>query len=601
MRDNFGGRLKTQLIIVFMVTITVVMGGMALIIYRRVEDVVEKQSADITQQYFRQNEYNISSFAAEVNNIMRSLIQKEEIISYIGTGWQADFDVVMTANAVFDEITRIMGNYDYVESVFVYGDNGVVIGSNDKEHIVSPAADGQQNFHTSEMYLNALDNPWKFFWYGIYDSDDFTGSDTMKKEPAVPYITIVGSINIIGRHAACVVINIKEEELANMIGYSDEYRKRESFLVNEQGIVVVHRNAEKLGMVFQLGEQSEMPGGGVDGYFMQDGMQINFRELQRNSVPWTLISEVPVSILYKDIYSLRKWFVLTLLAAWLASWGISLYWLYRLTKPLDRLRQAMSLMEQGNLGLQLAEDSRNELGILGRQFNRMSYSIEELVKQIQEVEEEKRLMEKEALQAQINPHFLFNTLSNIKYMAMIVKANTIVECITAFGNFLVPIYKEKNDIWQIKNEITYLQNYVKIMNYRFGGGIDVVYECPEAVQELFMLKFILQPLVENAIQHGFKELSGKGTILVSFQEEDRQVSIIVADDGCGMEQEKLEDLRERLEAYRVGSESRGGHIGLGNVHRRVKIYYGEAYGLTVTSEMGKGTRVCVRFPVREQS
>ena len=334
---------------------------------------------------------------------------------------------------------------------------------------------------------------------------------------------------------------------------------------------------------------------------MQDGMQSNFRELQRNSGPWPLISEVQVSILYKDIYSLRKWFVLTLLAAWLASWGISLYWLYRLTKPLDRLRQAMSLMEQGNLGLQLAEDSRNELGILGRQFNRMSYSIEELVKQIQEVEEEKRLMEKEALQAQINPHFLFNTLSNIKYMAMIVKANTIVECITAFGNFLVPIYKEKNDIWQIKNEITYLQNYVKIMNYRFGGGIDVVYECPEAVQELFMLKFILQPLVENAIQHGFKELSGKGTILVSFQEEDRQVSIIVADDGCGMEQEKLEDLRERLEAYRVGSESRGGHIGLGNVHRRVKIYYGEAYGLTVTSEMGKGTRVCVRFPVREQS
>ena len=78
MRDNFGGRLKTQLIIVFMVTITVVMGGMALIIYRRVEDVVEKQSADITQQYFRQNEYNISSFAAEVNNIMRSLIQKED-------------------------------------------------------------------------------------------------------------------------------------------------------------------------------------------------------------------------------------------------------------------------------------------------------------------------------------------------------------------------------------------------------------------------------------------------------------------------------------------------------------------------------------------
>lgn len=595
MRDNFGGRLKTQLIIVFMVTITVVMSGMALIIYNRVEKVVEKQSADITQQYFRQNEYNISNFATEVNNIMRALIQKEEIVSYIRTGWQDDFDVVMTANTVFDEMTRIMGNYDYLESVFVYGDNGVVIGSNDKEHIVSLAADGRQDFYASEMYQNALEEPWNFSWYGTYDSDDFTGSDTMRKKPAVPYITMVGSINIVGRHAACVVINMREEELANMIGYSDEDRKRESFLVDEKGTVVVHRNADKLGTEFQLHERSEMPGGG---YFMQEDVQINFRELQRDSIPWTLISEVPVTILYRDIYSLRKWFALTLLAAWLASWGISVYWLYRLTKPLDRLRDAMSQMEQGNLGLQLAEDSRNELGMLGRQFNKMSRSIEELVKQIQDVEEEKRLMEKEALQAQINPHFLFNTLSNIKYMAMIVKANTIVECITAFGNFLVPIYKDKNDVWQVKHEITYLENYVKIMNYRFGGGIDVVCECPDTVQELYMLKFILQPLVENAIQHGFKEGEGKGTIRVSFREEDGQISIIVADDGCGMEQEKLKELGKRLEAYGTGNESKGGHIGLGNVHRRLRIYYGEEYGLTVISAARQGTEVCVRLPVR---
>lgn len=596
MRDNFGGRLKTQLIMVFMVIITVVMSGMAFIIYKRVEDVVEKQSADITQQYFKQNEYNISSFAAEVNTILRSLIQNEEVISYIRTGWQEDFDVVMTANRVFDEFTRIMSNYDYLESVFVYGDNEAVIGSNEKENIVSNMTDGQSAFYTSEMYRNALEDPWTFSWYGIYDSDDFMGADTMKKDPAVPYITIVGSINIVGHHAACVVVNMKEEELANMIGYSDEDRKRESFLVDENGIIVVHRETERLGMEFMSEEWPEMPG---EGYFMQGGVQINFRELQGEySIPWTLISEVPISVLYRDIYSLRKWFVLILLAAWIASWGISIYWLYRLTKPLDRLRTAMSQMEQGNLGLQLEEDSRNELGMLGRQFNRMSCSIEELVKQIQEVEEEKRLMEKEALQAQINPHFLFNTLSNIKYMAMIIKANTIVECITAFGNFLVPIYKDKSDVWQVKNEINYLQNYVKIMNYRFGGGIEVSYECSEEVQALYMLKFILQPLVENAIQHGFKEREGNGKICVSFQKEEEQLSIIVADDGCGMKEEELEEMGKRLELYASGNESRGGHIGLGNVHRRLKIYYGEVYGITVTSEMDQGTKICVRLPVR---
>ena len=597
MQGNFGGRLKTQLVITFMVITTAVLGGMSLFIYKRVEDVVEKQSADITQQYFRQNEYNISSFAAEMNNILISLTQKKEIASYIRTGWQEDFDVVMNANTIFDEITRIMGNYDYLESVFVYGDNGVVIGCNDKEHIVITTTDKRQLFYDSEMYARAIENPWGFLWYGIYDSDDFAGSDTMKKEPAVSYITLVGSVNVVGRHTACIVLNIKEEVLANMITYSDESRKRESFLIDENGFIVAHQDREKVGTEFFFEEQG---GQEAEGYFMQEDMQVNFRELQ-DGIPWTLISEVPVSVLYKDIYSLRKWFVFTLLVALLASFLVSTYWLYRLTRPLDRLREAMFQMEKGNLGLQLEDGSKNELGMLGRQFNKMSHSIRELVLQIQKVENEKRLMEKEALQAQINPHFLFNTLSTVKYMAMIVKANTIVECITAFGNFLVPIYKDKNDTWQVEKEINYIENYVKIMNYRFGEGICVTYDCPEEIGKYSILKFTLQPLVENAIQHGFKEWEGKGTINIIFRREDEELNILVEDDGHGMEEDEIESLRKRIEMYGTENEGEERHVGLGNVHRRLKIFYGEKYGITLDGQLGKGMKVRINIPLRKEN
>lgn len=597
MQGSFGGRLKTQLVITFMVIIIVVLGGMSLFIYKRVEKVVEKQSADITQQYFRQNEYNISSFAAEMNNILLSLTQKKEIASYIRTGWQEDFDVVMNANDIFDEFTRIMGNYDYLESIFVYGDNGVVIGCNDKEHIVIRTRDKEQAFYDSGMYEKAIEDPWGFLWYGIYDSDDFAGSETMKKEPAVSHITLVGSVNVVGRHTACVVLNMKEEVLANMITYSDESRKRESFLIDESGFIVVHQDGDKLGSGFVFEGSGEQP---AEGYFMQEDMQINFRKLQ-GGIPWTLISEVPVSVLYKDIYSLRKWFLFTLFFALLASFFVSTYWLYRLTRPLDRLREAMFQMEKGNLGLQLEEGSKNELGMLGRQFNKMSHSIRELVWQIQKVEKEKRLMEKEALQAQINPHFLFNTLSTVKYMAMIVKANTIVECVTAFGNFLVPIYKDKNDTWQVEKEIHYIENYVKIMNYRFGGGISVTYECPEEMEKFFILKFALQPLVENAIQHGFKEWEGKGTIHITFRKEGEELAVMVEDDGHGMEAGDMERLREKINTY--GRENTGGegHIGLGNVHRRLKLFYGEKYGITLDGKLGEGMKVCISLPIRKEN
>ena len=593
MQNNLGRRLKTQLIFVFAVIITGMMVFVSWFTYKKVEAVVERQSADITQQYFQQNEYNISTFTDEVNNFLKILTQSADVQGYIRSGWSNEFSAVVAANAVFDEATVLMGNYDYVESIYIYGDNGVVLGVNAKENIVIQPRDKSQLFYQSPMYENARNSPWDTFWYGRYDSFAFEGSESMRADEPVSYITAVASINFLGHHAGCVVVNMEESWLADMIGYADENRKRESFLVDEDGVIVVHRNPDRLGD--EIGFLLEEKDSG-ENYIMQDNMQINFRRLKsRQNIPWTLISEVPVSVLYADMRSLRQWFVVSAVAALAVGLGMAAYFLYRLTKPLDELRIAMSQMEQGKLGAQLREDSRNELGMLGRQFNRMSQSIEELVNQIQTVEEEKRMLEKEALQAQINPHFLFNTLSNIKYMAMIVKSNTIAESITALGNFLAPIYKSNADLWRLEDEISYVENYVKIMNYRFGGQIKTEYEMPDEARQLYLLKFILQPLVENAIQHGFEKREGAGTIVIRARKENGLLAVCVEDDGCGLSEEELLKLRTRLEAY--GCKQGQGHIGLGNVHRRLKVYYGDAYGVSVESREGSGTTVCVRVPV----
>ena len=366
----------------------------------------------------------------------------------------------------------------------------------------------------------------------------------MRAEEADAYITAVANIHFQGRHAGCVVVNVKEPKLADMISYSDESRKRESYIIDENGIILVHDDFEKLGERVEF--SMEMTGG-ADGYFMRDDVQVNFRRLQGGQVAWTLISEVPVSVLHADMYSLRQLFVGAVAAALAVGTGLAVYFLYRLTRPLDELREAMSQMEQGKLGGQLKEDSKNELGMLGRQFNQMSQSIVELVNKVQMAEDEKRMLEKEALQAQINPHFLFNTLSNIKYMAMIMKSNTIADSITALGNFLAPIYKSRDNTWTMKDEIAYVENYVNIMNYRFGGQIRTGYEIPDEISSLYLLKFILQPLVENAIQHGFGNREGAGTITVRAGIEGKQLAVWVEDDGCGLTEEELTDLRIRMD------------------------------------------------------
>lgn len=596
MRNNFGGRLKTQLTIAFMVIITVLMVLAGLFTYHRVESVVEKQSADITQQYFGQNEYNLSAFAAEMSNVLRLLSQMDEVTQYIESGWQDDFDVVMNANTIFTQTNRLLENYDYVESVFYFGDNGVVLGNNNRENIVIQNRDKSQPFYESRIYEQAAANPWDILWFGNFNSGDFAGSQGFR-EKKTPYVTAACSINVLGRHTATVVVNMRESVLADMIGHADEAHRRESFLVDEEGIIIVHREKEKLGTMMDPVIPKERT---QEHYFMRNDVQVNYRELNTgHNMPWTLICEVPVSVLHEDIYSLREWFVAVAAAALLMAWGLSTYWMYRLTRPLDELRKAMSLMEQGNLGGQLEDECKNELGMLGRQFNKMSQSIEELVGQIQRVEEEKRLLEKEALQSQINPHFVFNTLSTIKYMAMLIRANTIVECITALGNFLSPIYKSDEDTWPVENEITYIQNYVKIMNYRFGGQIEVNYLYGEGTGRLSVLKFILQPLVENAIRHGFEGREGRGLIHIRFHREAELLTVSVEDDGCGMDAERLKELRAGLELEDGGRHQ--GHVGIGNVHRRLKVYYGEEYGLTIDSMKGGGTTVCVRLPAVAES
>ena len=136
MQDNFGRRLKTQLIMVFVSIITVMMVLVSWFTYKKVEAVVEKQSADITQQYFQQNEHNIKTFMEEVSTFCKLLTQSASVRQYIRSGWKNEFNAVKSANEVFRETAMLMETYSYVDSIFFYGDNGVVLGINGKENIV---------------------------------------------------------------------------------------------------------------------------------------------------------------------------------------------------------------------------------------------------------------------------------------------------------------------------------------------------------------------------------------------------------------------------------------------------------------------------------
>lgn len=594
LQKNFGLRLKTQLVIFFMGLMTLMMSSVILITYKRTEVVLEEQSAALTQQYFDQSEYNLVTYAKEIDKMVLSLSQINGVTEYLENGWENSSDVILELSEILDSARKITSSYEEVESVFFFGEKGVVFSMTPTRNDLYLDREIPAAYYGSQIQKENTDTPWRTYWAGGYTAADFDLTlNNGGQMDTTPYITVARSINYNTRHVGTVIVNIRESKLNELMLPVGETEGHKSFVLDENGKVVVDRENQLLGKTYDLAdllEKEEM------GDMVIEDTQINYRKVQgEKGMEWTLVFTVPLSVLYENINDLRKLFAGTFVIALVAGIAAAGYFLYRVTKPLDQLRIAMKKMQKYDLGTQLEEQSRNELGQLGEQFDQMSRSIEKMVSQIQNMEEEKKSLEENVLQAQINPHFLFNTLSNIKYMAMIVNSNTIVDCITALGNILSPIYRSEQKEWSATEEISYLQNYIKIMNYRFEGKIDVEYQVEQEHEDAKILRFILQPMLENSITHGFEKRGGEGHILVCMKETGELWNITVQDDGDGMTKEELGKLcRQVFENEEPEEKHR--HIGLRNVYRRIQVYYGEHYEMRITSEKGMGTTICVQFP-----
>ncbi|MGB8451644.1 MAG: histidine kinase [Anaerocolumna sp.] len=592
-KETFSIRLKTQLIVVFVSIIVILIFAAGALIYQKVEVILKKQSAEMTSQNFVQNEYNITNFMKELETIQNFFLTFQELQAYMGRGWQLGFDSTKDAMGVFEYTNEIMNNYDYIQSIYFYGSNGEALGVSENSNETSLGEDKGLPFYSSRV-KKALDKaPWDVLWFGGFTSKDFEISDTA--DDSIPVITVARNLSVNRKQSVTVIINVYETELMNLITKSDVQNERETFLVDGSGKIIGSAYQDRISQEFDIPIPGEIAAEGT--YLMQDSMQVNFFKI--DGTDWLLISKISEKVMYKDIKLLQKWFVLILCVAITVGIILASYWMYRLTKPLSKLCIAMKRMEEGTLGLQLEGNSKNELGMLGKEFNYMSKRIQDLIIQIRSVEKEKRILEKEALQSQINPHFLFNTLSNIKYMALIVKADMIVECVTALGNLIQPIYRVEGDFWSLEKELEYTRNYVKIMNYRFGNGIEIDYRLCGSTRTALLPRFILQPLIENAISHGFETRGGKGHIVISSTAGKDSLRLTIEDDGCGIPEEVLMKLQENL---RDAGEVRlhRGSIGLVNVNRRLLVHFGKENQLHLESRKGCGTTIWFRIPFMEE-
>jgi len=331
------------------------------------------------------------------------------------------------------------------------------------------------------------------------------------------------------------------------------------------------------------------------GYF---GTRINQKDYQvvfqtMNKAPWKVFAVTPYENIINEANTIRDLIVFISLLSLILVTIISIFLSRRITRPIIKLRESMDKADHGNLDIRVPVSSSDEVGQLTNSFNTMIIRLNDLVNQTVKDQEDKRKLELKALQHQINPHFLYNTLDSIIWMIAGNDKNAIKMIEALSKLFRISLSKGK-DLIALSEELEHVKNYLIIQKMRYQSKFDFSVEADEDVLNYKTLKIILQPLVENSIYHGIKNKSEKGSISVRAKKQDKNLIITIKDDGYGMDKKTCEDiLKDSYDKTTPG----GSGIGVKNVNKRIKLYFGEEYGLTFESSHEEGTTVYIKLPL----
>jgi two-component system sensor histidine kinase YesM len=313
---------------------------------------------------------------------------------------------------------------------------------------------------------------------------------------------------------------------------------------------------------------------------------------------WRVITTVPVFIYQQEILWLRNsiflFAILLIVVSILCAWGLSL----SISRPIRLLSSTMICFGAGDFSARAPRGGEDEIGRLSETFNQMADNINTLVQKVQYEQHLKRDAELRSLQMQINPHFLYNTLESINWMARMGKTEDVCIMVTSLGDLMRATINSK-DYVLLKDEIASLNNYLQIQKYRYGEKFEYSIFIASDTEELYVPKLIIQPLVENAIYHGIEPSIDKGKIEIKSIRKGDDLVITVIDNGVGMVPNFIQDV---LDVNRDGDDkSSSRSIGIKNVIKRIKTLYGENYGLKIQSELYENTTVSIVLPARSEA
>lgn len=410
--------------------------------------------------------------------------------------------------------------------------------------------------------------------------------------------TIMYDIRDFTTELAKLKINIPEETIAQIYKDTSFVAKGDYYIIDPQNIVVSSTDVGSTGnSIFDILKISKddyssrvnSPEGSLNMSIGREEWHVTWNELMFPG--WVLVNTVSFTDLYED-YALIETF--TVIAVFFSLFICILFIVFFTVKvlgPLKRMRVAMSEIGEQNFKVHLDVEGKDEISELAGHFNIMSQRLDEMINEVYTGQIKQREAELRALQAQINPHFLYNTLDTIYWMCRIDGSLESAALVQSLSRLFRLSLNSGNEITTVGREVELLENYIDIQKKRYEQAIDFEINVDNSVLECQTVKLVLQPLVENAIIHGIEEGDGQGIIRVDIRRENDKLVYRIIDDGAGVDVEEMNKLLKQ-----VGAENRG--FGISSVHERIRLNFGNEYGIEFISENEQGTEVVVRQPYK---
>ena len=407
-----------------------------------------------------------------------------------------------------------------------------------------------------------------------------------------------------GKRIGYMKMDMEVNVMKELVSYKEYGGTQDSslFIVTDEGNVVYDNQNVWTGKVITGIQVNEIIKNRSIGTLEWQGNSYLYGVFRSETTNWTTLILKPMNSITQKLKAIRNTvmgietgiLILVILIAWLIATGI--------TRPLRTMIVTMRHVERGDFSVRtIQSDSRNEIGQLGKVFNQMLNSMEDMISQVYLAELREKDARLIALQAQINPHFLFNTLNILKALGRKGATTDVVEVTESLAHlFRYSLYDWDRTV-ELGEELNLIQSYIKIQTYRFRDRFVYEQHVPEELHQARILRLMIQPLVENAVVHGLEQMRSGGIISITVQANGDNLEIFVSDNGAGMDPQIQNQLNLNLSDVNVDFESgQSEHMGIAllNIQKRLQLIYGQAYGLSFMDRPGGGTTILLVLPLR---